>query len=58
VTETTPGGETETIKETSKIEDIFSGAGETELDKKIKQQIEENRKKILEGESQIKGPFR
>jgi hypothetical protein len=58
VTETTPGGETETIKETSKIEDIFSGAGETELDKKIKQKIEENRKKILEGESQIKGPFR
>jgi hypothetical protein len=58
VTETTPGGETETIKETSKIEDIFSGAGETELDKKIKQRIEENRKKILEGESQIKGPFR
>jgi len=57
VTETTPGG-TETIKETSKIEDIFSGAGETELDKKIKQRIEENRKKILEGESQIKGPFR
>ena len=57
VTETTPGG-TETIKETSKIEDIFSGAGETELDKKIKKQIEENRKKILEGESQIKGPFR
>ena len=57
VTETTPGG-TETIKETSKIEDVFSGAGETELDKKIKQQIEENRKKILEGESQIKGPFR
>jgi hypothetical protein len=57
VTETTPG-DTETIKETSKIEDIFSGAGETELDKKIKQQIEENRKKILEGESQIKGPFR
>jgi hypothetical protein len=58
VTETTPGGETETIKETSKIEDIFSGAGETELDKKIKEQIQENRKKILEGESQIKGPFR
>jgi len=58
VTEITPGGETETIKETSKIEDIFSGAGETELDKKIKQRIEENRKKILEGESQIKGPFR
>jgi hypothetical protein len=58
VTETTPGGETETIKENSKIEDIFSGAGETELDKKIKQRIEENRKKILEGESQIKGPFR
>jgi hypothetical protein len=58
VIETTPGGETETIKETSKIEDIFSGAGETELDKKIKQRIEENRKKILEGESQIKGPFR
>ena len=57
VTETIPGG-TETIKETSKIEDIFSGAGETELDKKIKQRIEENRKKILEGESQIKGPFR
>jgi len=57
VTETTPGG-TETIKETSSIEDVFSGAGETELDKKIKQQIEENRKKILEGESQIKGPFR
>ena len=57
VTETTPGG-TETIKETSKIEDVFSGAGETELDKKIKQRIEENRKKILEGESQIKGPFR
>jgi hypothetical protein len=57
VTETTPGG-TETIKETSSIEDVFSGAGETELDKKIKQRIEENRKKILEGESQIKGPFR
>ena len=58
VTETTPGN-TETIKETSNIEDVFkNSSGETELDKKIKQRIEENRKKILEGESQIKGPFR
>lgn len=58
VTETTPGGETETIKETSSIEDIFSGAGETELDKKIKDRIAKNKEAIEEGQSTIKGPFR
>ena len=57
VTETTPGG-TETIKETSSIEDIFSGAGETELDKAIKDRIAKNKEAIEKGQSTIKGPFR
>ncbi len=57
VTETTPG-DTETIKETSKIEDIFSGAGETELDKAIKDRIAKNKEAIEKGQSTIKGPFR
>ena len=58
VTETTPGGETETIKKTSSIEDIFSGAGETELDKAIKDRIAKNKEAIEKGQSTIKGPFR
>jgi len=44
--------------EKSNIENVFTGSGETELDKKIKKQISENKKAIEKGKSKIQGPFR
>jgi len=58
VTEDINDGDKDVDTVKSNIENVFSGSGETELDKKIKKRISENKKAIEKGESKIKGPFR